>query len=451
MNSLLEKEGMAGQVQMIYVDPPYGIRYGSNFQPFVNRRDVKDGKDEDLTQEPEMIRAFRDTWELGIHSYITYLRDRLFLTRDLLTDSSSVFMQNSDENVHHVRQLMDEVYGSEQFISLITFRKKEMALGAKHLNSVSDYLVWYAKNKEHVKYNELFLEKNPEGDNHWDRIELPDGTRRKLTADEIRNHKLLPRGSRLYQLHGLSPARGINKSGLFTVELNGASYPPPQGSSWNTTKEGMQKLKTAKRLEPYESGSTLRYVLFDNDYPVMPLTNLWDDLSSPANPIYVVQTNPKAIIRCLLMSTDPGDLVFDATCGSGTTAYVAEQWGRRWITCDTSRVAITLAKQRLMTSLFEYYELAHPHEGVSSGFKYKIAPHITLGAIANDEPPEQEVLYDQPFVDSSRAQLQVLLQSRRFRRRWSSHSSKSKPISLRMNPLRGPVRHCARLSGEMNC
>lgn len=338
MNSLLEKEGMASQVQMIYIDPPYGIRYGSNFQPFVNKRDVKNGKDEDLTQEPEMIKAFRDTWELGIHSYLGYMRDRLLLARDLLTESGNVFVQISDENLHHVRELMDEVYGAPQFISLITFRKKEMALGAKNLNSVSDYLVWYGKNKEQVKYNELFLEKNPEGDNHWDRIELPDGSRRKLTTDEIRNHKLLPKGARLYQLHGLSPARGINNSGLFTVRLNGEIYPPPQGSSWNTTEEGMQRLIRAKRVEPYENGSTLRYVLFHSDYSVMPVTNLWDDLSSPANPVYVVQTNPKAITRCLLMSTDPGELVLDPTCGSGTTAYVAEQWGRRWITCDTSRV-----------------------------------------------------------------------------------------------------------------
>ena len=404
MNSLLEKEGMAGKVQMIYIDPPYGVKYGSNFQPFVNKRDVKDGKDEDLTAEPEMIRAFRDTWELGIHSYLTYLRDRLLLARELLTESGSCFVQIGVENVHLVRCLMDEVFGRGNFISQIIFRKKQMPLGTKYIENTFDGIIWYARKIEALKYRQLFKEKNIEGDNHWNYVELPDGKRRKMTAEEINDHSLLPKGVRVFRLLPLYPA-GFNDNAVFPVEFEGKQIYPPKGKSWKTNEVGMKSLINANRIGQFERGDTLQYITFFDDYNVSPIMDLWIDTAPPSQKIYVVQTSDLVIQRCLLMTTDPGDLVFDPTCGSGTTAYVAEKWGRRWITCDTSRVAIALAKQRLMTAVFDYYELAHPEEGVSGGFKYKTVPHVTLKSIANNEPPAEEILYDQPYIDRKKKRI----------------------------------------------
>jgi adenine-specific DNA-methyltransferase len=403
MNSLLEKEGMAGQVQMIYIDPPYGIRYGSNFQPFVNKRDVKDGKDEDLTQEPEMIRAFRDTWELGIHSYLAYLRDRILLARELLSESGSIFVQISDENVHHVRELMDELLGTKNFCSLITVVKTS-AQEAEILPSVCDYLLWYAKTSEKVKYRKLRVAKQlgDPGTSEYNRVELKDGFRRVMTDEEQEDWSKLPAGARPYRQDNIVSQR---PPGDFPVEFQGKTYRPITGY-WKTGIEGMAKLIEAKRIE--QRGAMLSYVRFYQDFPYKPISNYWADVrfsSRSEQKQYVVQTAARAIERCLLMTTDPGDLVLDITCGSGTTAYVAEEWGRRWITCDTSRVALTLAKQRLMAAVFDYYELAHPHEGVGSGFKYKTVPHVTLKSIANNEPSDQEVLYDQPFVDNSRARV----------------------------------------------
>ena len=402
MNSLLEKEGMAGQVQMIYIDPPYGIKYGSNFQPFVNKRDVKDGKDDDLNQEPEMIKAFRDTWELGIHSYLTYLRDRLLLARDLLHESGSVFVQISDDNVHLVRTLMDEVFGSQNFVSLIPFRKKTMPFGAKLLERMNDYLMLYARSRSKVKFRTLYLNQNIEGLPNWTWLELPDGTVRKLTQEEHKNHSLLPMGAKVFRAVLPRPS-GYSESMDYHVEFQGRTYYPPKNGCWVTTREGMDALIHARRI--FAAGDNLYYKLYHEDYPVTPLTALWADMSGPKDIVYIVQTLDTVIQRCVLMTTDPGDLVFDPTCGSGTTAYIAEQWGRRWITCDTSRVAITLAKQRLMATPFDYYELAQVDEGVDSGFRYKTVPHITLGSIANNEPPAQETLYDQPLVDNSRARV----------------------------------------------
>ena len=404
MASLAEREGLRGKVQCIYFDPPYGIKFNSNFQWSTTSRDVKDSNATHITREPEQVKAFRDTWRDGIHSYLSYLRDRLSVARDLLTDSGSIFVQIGDENVHRVRALIDEVFGADNFVSLITFRKKEMSLGSKYLDSVSDYIVWYAKNKPSLRYRSIYSVKDVEGDLHWDRVALSDGSRRKLSSDEVRNHRMLEDGSRLYRLHGMSPARGINQSGLFSVSLGGKTYPPPRGSSWSTTEAGMKRLIAANRIEPYATGDTLSYVIFLDDYPVMPVTNLWDDLSSPANPIYVVQTNVKAVMRCLLMASNPGDLVLDPTCGSGTTAYVAEQWGRRWITIDTSRVALALARARIMAARYPFYVLSDSREGqlkqaeltrtapsthlvngkIRHGFVYERVPHITLGSIANN-------------------------------------------------------------------
>jgi adenine-specific DNA-methyltransferase len=421
MNSLLEKEGMAGQVQMIYFDPPYGIKYGSNFQPFVNKRDVKDGKDEDLTQEPEMIKAFRDTWELGIHSYLTYLRDRLLLARELLSETGSVFVQISTDNLNKVGVIIDEIFGHNNLIELISFRKKTMPLGGSLLEGNCDYLLWYAKDKTQVKYRSIFQKSLIEGDSHWNYVELETNERRRMTPEEISNHKLLPANSSVYQLIGMYPA-GSFETGIYDFEFEGVVYKLPPGKCWKTPIEGIKRLAIAKRLQPYSSGSTLRYVLKHCDYPVTPLDNVWQDTSAPSEKKYAVQTSNLVIQRCLLMTTDPGDLVLDITCGSGTTAYVAEQWGRRWITCDTSRVAITLAKQRLMTATFDYYQLANSQEGVGGGFKYKTVPHITLKSIANNPEiregmkrieieqainkyADQETLYDQPLLDKSKARV----------------------------------------------
>lgn len=401
MNSLLEKEGMAGQVQMIYIDPPYGIKYGSNFQPFVNKRDVKDGSDEDLTAEPEMIRAFRDTWELGIHSYLTYLRDRLLLARELLTESGSCFVQISDENVHFVRNLMDDIFRNENFVSQISFRKKTMPLGSKTLEQMHDFIIWYAKDKENMRYQHLFKEYQVQGLQDWKWIELPDGTRREMTADEFMVRAPLPKGAKIYRLKHPSPL-GENVKNKYPYTFQDRTYEPP-ANGWGIEKGKMDTLVKARRVQP--KGNLLNYILYNDDFPITKITNPWNDTVGPQDKRYVVQTSELPVQRCLLMTTRPGDLVFDPTCGSGTTAYVSEQWGRRWITCDTSRVAVTLAKQRLMTALFDYYELAHPHEGVGSGFRYKTVPHITLKSIANNEPPGQETLYDQPFTDHSKARV----------------------------------------------
>lgn len=401
MNSLLEKEGMGGKVQMFYFDPPYGIKYGSNFQPFVNNRDVKDGKDEDLTAEPEMIKAFRDTWELGIHSYLTYLRDRLLLARELLSESGSVFVQISDENVHHVREIMDEVFGVSNCCGLIAFQKTG-GFAPTLLSSVYDYLVWYAKDKQKVKYRKLFRYRSQAMiDNGYAWIEVVNGERRRLSSLELNGDEPIPDGKRLQT--SILVSAGASEKGSQPFEFEGSVFKPAPGTHWKTSKEGLHNLGRQGRL--IAVGNTLAYVRYANDFPVTEFNNVWDDTvrsTYASAKLYVVQTSEKVIQRCLLMTTDPGDLVLDITCGSGTSAYVAENWGRRWITCDTSRVAITLAKQRLMTANFDYFELAHPEEGVGSGFQYKTVPHITLKSIANNEPAAQETLYDQPFIDNKR-------------------------------------------------
>lgn len=402
MNSLLEKEGMAGQVQMVYIDPPYGIKYGSNFQPFVDKRDVKDKKDDDLSQEPEMIKAFRDTWELGIHSYLSYLRDRLLLARELLTESGSVFVQISDENLHHVREICDELFGAENFIAIIKFQKTG-SLAANLMSSTTDYLVWYGKDKSKVKYHQLYLERKT-GDTALDRydyIELPDKTVQRLTRPQILGKEALPEGKRLRYTTLLSD--GESSSSEQAVHIAGETFLPRHGKHWKTSPAGIIRLNEKGRIQ--KLGSTIWYKRYVDDFPVIPMNDRWESLQIGVELTYVVQTSPMVIQRCMLMSTDPGDLVLDITCGSGTTAFVAEQWGRRWITCDTSRVALTLAKQRLMTASYDYYKLAHEEQGVGSGFVYKTVPHITLKSIANNEPPANEILYDQPEIDKGKVRI----------------------------------------------
>lgn len=392
MNSLLEKEGMAGQVQMIYIDPPYGIKYGSNFQPFVDQTQVKDGKDEDLTAEPEMIKAFRDTWELGIHSYLSYLRDRLLLSRELLSDGGSCFVQISDENLHHVKEIMAEVFGINNYIDIIPFWKTT-GLQETYLASVCDYIIWFAKDKNQAKYNQLFQDKiiGGNGTSMYRSVELEDGSSRPITKEELFTGKLL-RGTRVFRADNLQ-SQG---NPLVEYEFNNRKFV----GRWKTNIHGMDSL--AKQGRILEGKKTLSYKRYLDDFPVYPITNLWTDTGTGGDyKTYVVQTNDKVIARCLLMTTEPGDLVLDPTCGSGTTAFSAEQWGRRWITIDTSRVALHLAKQRLMTSSFEWYKLAHPDEGIGGGLVYKAVPHITLGSIANNEPTDDETLYDQPLIDKN--------------------------------------------------
>ncbi len=397
MNSLLKREGMAGKVQCIYIDPPYGIKYGSNWQMKLNSRDVKDN-DQSLSGEPEMIKAFRDTWELGIHSYLSYLRDRLVLARELLHTSGSVFVQISDENVHLVRNLMDEVFGSENFFSLITF-KKTSPLGSTGLAGVSDYIIWYAKNKDNIKYRQLFEEKGVGSGSMYKYVELPTGERRQMTKEEQLHPELLPKGARVYRLGTLFSA-GYTPSCMYDVLFENQTY-KSEKKSWVTNESGMHKLIAKRRVAA--SGRTLNFVRFHDDFPVQEINNLWDDTAGATNIQYVVETSTKVIQRCILMATDPGDLVLDPTCGGGTTAFVAEQWGRRWITMDTSRIALNLAKKRLATAIYPYYEL-FDNEGkdIRQGFVYKKVSHITIKTIAQDLTPDEETLYDQPLEDKKR-------------------------------------------------
>jgi adenine-specific DNA-methyltransferase len=434
MTSLAEKEGLKGKVQTIYIDPPYGIKFGSNWQVSTRKRDVKDGRTEDATRQPEQVRAFRDTWRLGIHSYLGYLRDRLIVARELLTDPGSLFVQIGDENVHLVRIVIDEIFGSENFVSLITVTKTTSAT-SELLAGTSDYLLWYAKNRPAVKYRPVYLTKlsGSQGASGYSRIELPDGTRRALSRSEQGNLDELPDGSRLFTLGDLTSQR---PPGDFPVAFEGRNVRPARGY-WKTNPDGMKKLVDAGRIQLV--GNTLRYVRYLNDFPVYPLVNVWTDTGVAgfaSDKRYVVETSTKVVERCILMTTDPGDLVLDPTCGSGTTAYVAEEWGRRWITIDTSRVALALARTRLMTARYPYYLLADSPEGIAQeaklnghvpteqpttgdirkGFVYKRVPHVTLKSIANNPDiregmtreeidaaiarhAETETLYDQPYED----------------------------------------------------
>ncbi|MEW6294477.1 MAG: site-specific DNA-methyltransferase [Pseudomonadota bacterium] len=392
MNSLLQKESMAGQVQAIYFDPPYGIKYGSNFQPFVNKRDVKDRKDEDLTQEPEMIKAFRDTWELGIHSYLTYLRDRLLLAKELLSESGSVFVQISDENLHHTKEILDEVFGAVNAVSVITVRKTGAVSSpdarVNSLATIGDFIVWYAKDKSKLKYRQLFVDKSDSGA----------AESQYRLRDEVG----------LYQSVSIE-SNGYADTFHFPIALGGKDFRPASTRHWSTTEAGIYRVAKAGRV--LITPGKLRFKKYLEDFPVAPIANIWTDMMGATGLIYVVQTNERIIERCLLMTTDPGDLVLDPTCGSGTMAYVAEKWGRRWITCDTSRVAVTLAKQRLMTASYDYYELRYPHEGLRGGFIWKTVPHVTLKSIANN--PDIDAIYERlhPAIEQALKELNKALKA----------------------------------------
>ncbi len=415
MNSLLQYESLGGQVQMIYIDPPYGVKFGSNFQPFVRKRDVSHNDDEDLTREPEMVKAYRDTWELGLHSYLTYMRDRLLLARDLLTQSGSVFVQISDENLHHVRELMDEVFGHDNFVSVIVFYKTT-GQASSVLPQTKDFLIWYARDSKALKFRQMFVEKplKEAVETAYDWVESPTGDRRPMTkADRDGLDHLLANGWKVCTLGALT-SKGESQKPPRPFEFGGRTWAPGTGMHWKTHVDGLERLRAANRLGI--KGKSLRYVRYWGDFPVFNLGDIWQDVAFGGfvseEKLYVVQTATRVIERCMLMTTDPGDLVLDPTCGSGSTAFVAEQWGRRWITVDTSRVPLALARQRLLTATFNYFQLKEASRGPSGGFVYKrrqnkkgeevggIVPHITLKSIANDEPHEEEVLVDKPEVDN---------------------------------------------------
>jgi len=404
LTSLAEKEGLKGKVQMIYIDPPYGIKFGSNWQVSTRKRDIKDGKAEDTVRQPEQVRAFRDTWQLGVHSYLGYLRDRLLVARELLSDSGSIFVQIGDENVHLVRCLMDEVFGSENFVSLISFRTK-IPLNPIHIANIADYIVWYSKDKRAIKFRRQFVNRNPESDSYYSRMRMPDGTDKDVTLVALM-------------------ASGYTESCHFELMFQGRRAYPTARNSWKTTPEGMRRLIRADRLRWMQT--VPRFVGFAEDYPVMEITNQWTDTQGASGKTFVVQTSTKVIERCLLMTTDPGDLVIDPTCGSGTTAYVAELWGRRWITVDTSRVAVTLARTRLMAARFPYFILADQSNNkidvagsptsrfelaadIKKGFVYKRAIHVTIGSIANNEQIDEIYSKWQPRLDDARNRLNLLL------------------------------------------
>ncbi|MBK8039830.1 MAG: site-specific DNA-methyltransferase [Verrucomicrobiaceae bacterium] len=420
MASLAEREGLRGRVQCIYFDPPYGIKFNSNFQWSTTSRDVKDGKADHITREPEQVKAFRDTWRDGIHSYLTYLRDRLTVARDLLTDSGSIFVQIGDENVHLIRSLLDEVFGSENLIAQITVEKTSGQTQV-YLAPVTDYVLWYAKRKEQTKYRAPwgFKRDGGAGFREYSRIQHPDLTRRVMTNEEIADEQLIPKNAIRYRQgdltsQGAGREKGEGAASWFAVPYRGAEYRPSMQRRWSTNEMGMQRLLRAERVEL--RGTGLAYVRFLDDFPLMPVNNIWDDVkfsSRSEEKTYVVQTSAKVVERCILMTTDPGDLVLDPTCGSGTTATVAEQWGRRWITIDTSRVALALARARIMGARYPFYLLADSREGqlkeaevtrtapssqpvqgnIRHGFVYERAARVSLKSIASNA--EIDVIWEQ--------------------------------------------------------
>lgn len=441
MSSLADREKLRGKIQMVYLDPPYGIKFGSNWQVSARNRDVKDGRREDAAREAEQIKAFRDTWELGIHSYLSYLRDRLIAARELLTASGSCFVQIGDENVHLVRALMDEIFGAENFVSEIVFLTTSSQT-ARYVGSVSDSAIWYARSYDEMKYRGLYMPKEPKATGGWgfNFVEQLDGSRRPLSKEERTGSVPLPQG-RLYMMDNLTSQGPSPVSQDF--EFAGKSYSPGAKNHWKTHLDGMGKLAIAGRI--VASKNQIRYGRFFDDFAVQPLSNIWTDTTQAGfvdEKTYVVQTITKVIQRCMLMSTDPGDLVLDPTCGSGTTATVAEQWGRRWITIDTSRVALALARQRVMGARYPWYLLADSAEGhaqeqslteqvlpretfggdIRQGFVYDRVQHVTLKSIANNPDIKEgmtraeidaaikrhadfELMYDKPFEDSKRVRV----------------------------------------------
>lgn len=436
MASLAEREGLRGQVQCIYLDPPYGIKFNSNFQWSTTSRDVKDGNVEHISREPEQVKAFRDTWRDGVHSYLTYLRDRLTVGRDLLTDSGSIFVQIGDENVHRVRSVMDEIFGDENCVSLVTIEKTSSQT-QDYISPVTDYVLWYAKRRDQMKFRDAWIPKSSEqaGFAEYSRVQFPELMRRSMTREEKLDAGVLPSGSRIYRQDNITSQslgrdKGEGAASWFPVSVGGSEFRPSLSSRWKTNQQGMQRLLSSDRLEA--RGTSLSYVRFVEDFPAIAVNNIWSDVkfsSRSEDKTYIVQTSARTVQRCALMCSDPGDLILDPTCGSGTTAYVAEQWGRRWITIDTSRVALALARARIMGARYSYYLLADSPEGKSKeaevtrsvpsqaqthgdirqGFVYERVPHVTLKSIANNA--EIDVIWEryQETLEPLRASLNQAL------------------------------------------
>ncbi len=449
MASLANREGLRGQVQCIYIDPPYGIKFNSNFQWSTSSRDVKDGKADHITREPEQVKAFRDTWRDETHSYLGYLRDRLLMARELLTESGSVFVQIGDENVHRVRVLMDEVFGESCFVSLIPY-KTSIGLGSQYLDNTSNYLLWYCRVPGLAKFRPLFRLLRPwkEGATRYKKLRLEDLTERRVTREEVGGATQIPPGSMLFRDQGLT-SRSASATTTYPVAFRGVSYRPSAGG-WRTSIRGMRRVEFADRI--LETGRNISFRKYFGDFGALKIDSFWSDVSggitSRADPkIYVVQTSTTIVQRCVLMTTDPGDLVLDPTCGSGTTAYVAEQWGRRWITVDTSRVALALARARVMGARYPYYVLADSREGqekeaevtrtapknadtygrLRQGFVYQRVPHITLKAIANNA--EIDVIWQ-------RRQLAVVEALERLNRALAGHGQ---PWEVQVGGRKGEV------------
>ncbi len=436
MASLAEREGLRGKVQCIYFDPPYGIKFNSNFQWSTTSRDVKDGNASHITREPEQVKAFRDTWRDGIHSYLTYLRDRLTVARDLLIDSGSIFVQIGQDNCHLIRSLLDEVFGAENFISQIVFSKTASAT-SEFLSGTYDVLVFYARSREKLKYRQPLTMKQMGGvgGSAYKRVRLPDLSERAITAEELSGQQLLPAGALLFRIDNLTSQsvgrdKGEGAASWFPVKFRGQTLHPSEKVRWKTNEQGMLRLKLASRLS--STGKGLYYVRYFQDFAAFQEDNIWGDTGIAgfaSEKRYVVETSEKVVQRCLLMTTDPGDLVLDPTCGSGTTATVAEQWGRRWITIDTSRVALALARARIMGARYPFYLLADSRDGqikeaevtrtapssqsvqgnVRHGFVYERVPHITLKSIANNA--EIDVIWDrwQARLEPLREKLNAVL------------------------------------------
>ena len=427
MASLSKREGLEGKVQCIYFDPPYGIKFNSNFQWSTTSTNVKDGVKEHFTKEPEQVKAFRDTWSNGIHTYLSYLRDRLIVARDLLSESGSIFVQIGDENVHRVRMLMDEVFGENNFCCLIQVQKTGSQV-ANLLGGTVDFLLWYAKSKEQVKYRQLYNQRiaGHFSSDRYDQIELPNGIERRLSKDELSRIVKIPKGKVFQHTSLLAPGLSSHDQ---TFSFEGRKFTPGTNGNWKTTLPGMSTLSKAGRV--CIGKSTIRYKRFLEDFSVLAINDRWESMQIGTGLIYVVQTATKPVERCILMTTDPGDLVLDPTCGSGTTAYVAEQWGRRWITIDTSRVALALARSRLMGARYPYYILKDTPQGqekeaeisqspkktsptsanIRHGFVYNRVPHITLKSIAHNA--EIDVIWEQaqPVVDKALKDLNNALEN----------------------------------------
>ena len=406
MSSLSRREGLAGQVQMIFMDPPYGIKFSSNWQNELGKRDVKD-KDEDMTREPEMIRAYRDTWELGVHSYLTYLKQRLLIARELLTTSGSAFVQISDENLHRVRLLMDEVFGADNFCSIISFQKTG-SMAANLLPTTVDFIIWYAKDRKSARYSQLYAPRKS-GDpslDRYDQLRESSGASGPFRDGED--------GAR-FQLTSLFSDGASSSPQQF--EFRGTIFEPKGNAHWKTSVDGLQRLAKAERIEP--QGDRLRYVRFADDFNLIPISDRWDSVQIGKEALYVVQTATTVIQRCMLMTTSPGDIVLDPTCGSGTTAYVSEQWGRRWVTIDSSRVAIAIARQRILTSCYESYKTRDPSSGIDPtapqnpgyGFFYRSVPHITLKSIAQNKSLDPIFEKNDPLIREHLRQLNAALKN----------------------------------------